>query len=186
MSPKNRIHILGASGAGATSIAKCLAERVGYQHLDTDDFYWRDTFPPYTVANQPQERQLQLADTLKAHEQWILSGSLCGWGDIFIPSFELVIYVYVNNEKRLERLKRRERMRFGDDILPGGKQHERYQAFIKWAAGYETTMDVSRNALRHQQWLEKLPCPVIHIINESTVDEAVSDIVSQWALAPSS
>ncbi|QZN94958.1 hypothetical protein [Symbiopectobacterium purcellii] len=77
-------------------------------------------------------------------------------------------------------------MRFGDDILPGGKQHERYQAFIKWAAGYETTMDVSRNALRHQQWLEKLPCPVIHIINESTVDEAVSDIVSQWALTPSS
>ncbi|WP_440864989.1 hypothetical protein [Symbiopectobacterium purcellii] len=74
-----------------------------------------------------------------------------GRGDIFIPSFELVIYVYVKNEKRLERLKQRERMRFGDDILPGGSQHERYQAFIKWAAGYETTMDVSRNAFRHKQ-----------------------------------
>ena len=184
MSQKNRIHILGASGSGTTSIAKCLAKRTGYQHLDTDDFYWCDTSPPYTVANKPQERQLQLARALATHEQWILSGSLCGWGDIFIPRFELVIYVYVENEKRLERLKQRELMRFGEAILPGGNQHEQHQAFIEWAAGYETTTGVSRNALRHQQWLEIILCPVVRIVNERTVDESVDDILQHIALNP--
>ncbi|MFT8212219.1 MAG: hypothetical protein ACMZI0_19635 [Symbiopectobacterium sp.] len=75
-------------------------------------------------------------------------------------------------------------MRFGEAILPGGNQYERYQAFMEWATGYETTMDISRNALRHKQWLEKLPCPVIRIINERIVNEAVSDILAHLALSP--
>ncbi|MFT8212220.1 MAG: hypothetical protein ACMZI0_19640 [Symbiopectobacterium sp.] len=68
MLQKNIIHILGASGSGTTSIATCLAKLVGYQHLDTDDFYWRNTPPPYTAANEPHERQQQLARALKVHE----------------------------------------------------------------------------------------------------------------------
>lgn len=182
MPQKNRIHILGASGAGTTSIARRLAECIGYQHLDTDDFYWRSTSPPYTVAYEPQERQRRLSASLTSHRQWILSGSLCGWGDMFIPFFELVIYVYVENEVRLERLRRRESMRFGEAILPGGDQYDRYRAFIAWAAAYETIADVSRNAGRHKQWLEKIQCPVVTIINQRTIDDAVDDIMAHMQM----
>lgn len=178
MSPKNRIHILGASGSGTTSIAKRLAERVDYRHFDTDDFYWRRTSPPYITANEPHERQQQLSEALETHTQWVVSGSLCGWGDIFIPCFELVVYVHVEHETRLERLRQRESARFGDAILPGGDQHERYQAFITWAAGYDSTENVSRNAARHKQWLQKIRCPVIHVVNERTVDDAVNDLLA--------
>jgi adenylate kinase family enzyme len=36
----SRIHILGASGSGTTTLAKALANELGYKHFDTDDYYW--------------------------------------------------------------------------------------------------------------------------------------------------
>ncbi|NXZ87309.1 AAA family ATPase [Serratia fonticola] len=183
VTPKiNRIHILGASGVGTTSIARRLAERIDCQHFDSDDFYWRNTSSPYTVVYETQERQRRLSTALASHRQWILSGSLCGWGDMFIPFFELVVYVYVENETRLERIRQRESMRFGDAILPGGDQYERYREFVEWAAAYETSIDVSRNAVRHQQWLEKVNCPIVMVINHRTVDDAVNDIMAHMRM----
>ena len=37
MRPPDRIHIVGASGSGTTSLAGELATRYGHRHLDTDD-----------------------------------------------------------------------------------------------------------------------------------------------------
>lgn len=178
MLQKNKIHIFGASGSGTTSIARQLAQRLDYLHFDTDDFYWSDTSPPYTIKYEPLERQQRLSIALTSQKQWILSGSLCDWGDMFIPLFELVIYVYTENQTRLARLRHREEIRFGESIFPGGEQYERYQTFMKWAAAYETTPDISRSAARHRRWLKKITCPVVVIINEKTVTEAVNDIIS--------
>ncbi len=33
-----RLHIFGASGSGTTTLARALAKRCGWLHLDTDDF----------------------------------------------------------------------------------------------------------------------------------------------------
>ncbi|ALX94772.1 hypothetical protein AV650_14960 [Serratia fonticola] len=101
---------------------------------------------------------------------------------MFIPFFELVVYVYVENETRLERIRHRESMRFGDAILPGGDQYERYREFVEWAAAYETSIDVSRNAVRHQHWLEKVNCPIVMVINHRTVDDAVNDIMAHMRM----
>ena len=43
----NRIHILGASGSGTTTLASAIADEHGHRHLDTDDFFWIPTNPPY-------------------------------------------------------------------------------------------------------------------------------------------
>jgi hypothetical protein len=42
-----RIHIVGASGSGTTSLASAIAAQCGHRHLDTDDFFWMPTSPPY-------------------------------------------------------------------------------------------------------------------------------------------
>ena len=43
-----RIHVLGASGSGTSSLAAAIARRHGHRHLDTDDFFWMPTDPPYS------------------------------------------------------------------------------------------------------------------------------------------
>ena len=43
----SHIHILGASGSGTSTLAKAISLRHGHRFLDTDDFYWKPTDPPF-------------------------------------------------------------------------------------------------------------------------------------------
>src|SRR6266487_6632344 len=87
-----RIHILGASCSGTTTLGRGLAERLQYPHFETDDYFWLPTDPPYTQQRVRTERAQLLMDEVTAHDAWVVSGSLCGWGDVAIPLFELVAF----------------------------------------------------------------------------------------------
>src|SRR5438128_874343 len=43
-----RLHILGASGSGTTTLGRALAEGLQCPHFDTDDYFWLPTDPPFT------------------------------------------------------------------------------------------------------------------------------------------
>ena len=170
MTPR-RIHLLGASGAGTTTLGRALAQHLGRPHFDTDDYFWLPTEPKFEKIRDRAERQALLGNHLERHRGWVLSGSLCGWGDLFIPRFELVIFCAVPSEVRLARLRARERERYGDDaIAPGGHLRAKYEAFLAWAASYEDGPAVERSRRMHDTWLASLPCPVLRL--EDTDDVA--------------
>ena len=147
----NRIHILGASGSGTTTLGRVLAERLQYSHFDTDDYFWLPTDPPYTHQRERSERAQLLMDDLTAQDAWVISGSLCGWGDVAIPRFELVVFLWVPPDMRMARLHRREHARFGTRILPGGDMYEVSQAFLTWAAAYdEGGLDIRSRRLHEE------------------------------------
>lgn len=155
------IHITGASGSGTTTLARRICETYGYVHFDTDDFFWEPSDPPYTRKRAIAERQRLLANALDGACAWALSGSLTDWGDLFIPRFDLVIYVSAPVEVRLRRLRAREHEQFGARILPGGDMFEEHQAFLDWAMQYDTGGMDMRSEAMHRAWLKQLPCPVI-------------------------
>lgn len=157
-----RVHITGASGAGVSTLGRALAEVLGVPWHDTDDFFWLPTEPPYQEARPPEFR-LALLEPVLAAEGWVLSGSLDGWGDGLVPRFELVVFVQTPMPLRLERLRRRERGRYGAAIDPGGAMHEAHEAFLAWAAAYDHGGEAGRNLPRHLAWLERLPCPVLRL-----------------------
>ena len=175
----NRIHILGASGSGTTTLGRALAERLNYAHFDTDDYFWLPTDPPTTEKRERTERQKLLMGDLTANESWVLSGSLCGWGDVAIPLFDLVVYLWVPCEIRLERLRHRERERFGERIMPGGDMYETSQAFLKWAASYDKGGLEMRSRQLHEQWLGMLPCPIVCIEGEYTIEEQLDVLLDE-------
>ena len=108
----------------------------------------------------------------------MLSGSLCGWGDVFIPLFGLVVFLWVPPDVRLTRLRARERARYGDALAPGGPQHDRSEAFLAWAAAYDEGLEVPERCRRlHETWLAALPGPVLRIEGTATV-EANLELVS--------
>ena len=158
-----RVHFVGASGSGTTTLGRLLATRRGVPHFDTDDFFWLPSEPPFQHIRERGERQALLGAALTASD-WALSGSLCGWGDIFIPRFELVVFLWVPPEVRMARLRERERTRYGAAVAPGGAMHERSEAFLAWAAGYDEVLDIPERCRRlHEQWLATLPCPVLRL-----------------------
>ena len=174
-----RLHVVGASGAGTTTLGRTLAGRLGAVHLDTDDFFWLPTEPPFQKIRERAERQALLGEALDRHSGWALSGSLCGWGDAFIPRFEAVVFVWLAPEIRLARLRERERQRYGATaIAPGGSRHAKYEEFMAWAARYDESVDVAERSRRmHEQWLAALPCPVIRITDAGAVDAHVEVVL---------
>jgi adenylate kinase family enzyme len=169
-----RIHILGASGSGTSTLAEGLAQRLGYAHLDTDDHYWMKTDPPYLEARPREERQAMLAQSIASLDAWILSGSLCGWGDFLMDQFDLVIFVSVPAEIRMARLWEREVERYGiTRISPGGDLHEKQIAFLRWAEGYDTAGLEMRSRVLHENWLRNLPCQVLRIEGVQTQSERI-------------
>jgi adenylate kinase family enzyme len=171
----DRIHILGASGSGITTLGRAIAQQFDYVHLDTDDFFWQPTQPPYQRPRDRDTRQRLLGTVLAQQPRWALSGSLCGWGDIFIPQFELVVFLWVPCDIRLARLQVRERERYGAATLaPGGAQHESYEAFLQWAAAYDDGAEDMRSRRLHEGWLAALPCHSIRLEGVCTIEEQIT------------
>jgi adenylate kinase family enzyme len=173
-----RIHFVGAAGSGATSLGRALAERLGCRHFDTDDYFWLPTNPPFSQPRDLPDRRALLAADLARYEDWVLSGSLSGWGDLFIPWIDLVVFLWVPTAVRLARLTERERQRFGEASLgPGGAMYEIHSRFMAWAAAYDTGDLGMRSRARHEAWLAGLPCPVLRIEGDEPLSERLARIV---------
>ena len=90
---KKVIYVYGASGAGASTLGRAIAESYGYRQLDTDDYFWLPTDPPFVRSRERAERVRLLRADLDAAEKAVISGSLYDWGDCFLPEVTLGVRV---------------------------------------------------------------------------------------------
>ncbi len=160
---KSAIHIFGASGSGTSALGRYISDRCGYFFMDTDDYFWEKTDPPFTAKRAPSERVEALRADIEAHEGVVISGSLTGWGDVFIPDFTLAIRVETETSVRLERIRQRERKRFGERIDPGGDMYKKHEEFLEWAASYDDGGLDIRSCAMHDEWQKLLTCPLVTV-----------------------
>ena len=172
-----RVHIVGASSSGTTTLGAALAERLGGAHLDTDTFFWEATDPPFTTKRPEAERVALMEAEMAGRSSWVISGSLMGWGDSFIPRFDLAVFLQVPPGVRLARLMERERTRYGAAIEPGGAMHAQHLEFLEWARGYDVPGFAGRSLERHLAWLAELPCPVIRIAGTPRPEESLACVM---------
>jgi adenylate kinase family enzyme len=130
------VHITGASGTGTTTLGRALADALSIPHHDTDDYFWLPTTPSFQQKCEPADRLRLVREVFAQRAEWVLSGSLTGWGDPLVPLFNLVVFLIVPAELRVRRLRERETRRFGADALPlGAWRHGQTEEFIAWAWG---------------------------------------------------
>src|SRR5262245_39698064 len=103
-----RVHIVGASGSGTTTLGRALANRLGHPHVDADSLFWLPTDPPFTAKRPKDERQALLHRLLPVAGQWVFSGSAVQWATPIEPFYDLVVFVHLDPAVRMERLRRRE------------------------------------------------------------------------------
>lgn len=179
----NRIHIFGASGSGTTTLAKALAVALNFQHYDTDNYFWIQTDPPFQAVRKRAERQRLLRQVLTKNESWVLSGSLCGWGDFAIPMFNCVVYLWLPSDVRMQRLKKREIERYGPDIeKPNHPRHKGHKEFLEWAAAYDSGGLDMRSKSSHEKWINALPYSVVRIEGNRTIHENLKIILNELLL----
>lgn len=132
-----RLHVIGAPGAGKSSLAAALAERLGLPHVEADDLFWAPTDPPYRRSRPAGEREALIAERLPPNGAWILSGSLPMRSAPPFSGVTLTLRLALAALDRLTRLRRREAARFGDRIAPGGDMHATHAAFLDWAEAFD-------------------------------------------------
>jgi adenylate kinase family enzyme len=173
-----RVGITGASGCGVTTLGAALAARLGAVHIDTDDHFWVATDPPYQVKRDVPERLVRLAAEQARTGRWVISGTMDGWAAPALRDVELIVFLQVPTQVRLERLRRREQARFGDSLLPGGAMHETHREFIDWAAKYDLGTEPGRSRPRHEAWLAGLDCRVLRLDGTRPAAELIEAILS--------
>jgi len=179
---QHRIHIFGASGSGTSTLGQALADRLCIQFFDADDYYWQKTDPPYTTKNLPEDRVEMLLNDMNKTKGWVLSGSIVSWGDVFIPLFTQAVYITLPQVIRLQRLREREKQRYGERIDVGGDMHDISKAFMAWAALYDTADENTRSLVMHENWMKRLECPIIRVESLQSVNELVDEVICQVTL----
>jgi adenylate kinase family enzyme len=172
-----RIHIMGASGSGVTTLGRALADALALPHHDSDDYFWLPTTPPYRQQRERSERLRLMEDVFLPRADWVLSGSLAGWGDLIIARFDFVVFLRTPREIRLTRLRAREATHFGADVVAqGGWRHDETEAFIEWASHYEDGGREGRTLEKHLAWLAALPCPVLRLDGSRPLPDLVAEV----------
>jgi adenylate kinase family enzyme len=174
-----RIHILGASGSGTSTLGSALARRLEVAHTDSDSLYWLPTNPPYTTLRPAEERQALLLRTLPIDGHWVFSGAATKWAAPLEPHYDLVVFLRLDPTVRMVRLRRREAARYGVRILPGGDMATINAAFIAWAEAYDTAGSLRRGLVTHEAWLADQPAPVLRLDSIAPVADLVAAVLAR-------
>lgn len=174
-----RINLLGASGTGKTTLGKALADELGYAHFDSDAYFHLPTDPPFQQQRDPDARTRMLLADLPDDGRWVLSGSVISWTPHPELAFDLIVFLYLPPDVRLERLRQRERERYGTRLDAGGDMHEDHQAFMTWSSGYDEGKVALNNLKIHRDWLERQIVPVLELNQPMTTTEQIERIVAR-------
>ncbi|HEJ3239970.1 TPA: AAA family ATPase [Pseudomonas aeruginosa] len=165
--PYRRVNIVGAPGSGTTTLGRALAARCNFGFADADDYYWQPTNPPFQEKFAPELRLKMMLAQLQTFDGSVVAGSVCGWGQELEDSFDLVVFLSLSVELRLQRIQARENTLFG-----GANP-----AFLAWAAQYDEGRLPGRSRPRHEAWLAVRRCRVLRFDEDQDVDQRIDQIL---------
>jgi hypothetical protein len=172
-----RIHILGASGSGTSTLGSALARRLRVPHADSDSLYWLPTDPPFTTPRPADDRQALLERRLPLAGAWVFSGAATKWASSLESHFDLVVFLRLDPTIRMKRLRKREMERWGARIQPGGDMAAINAAFLTLAEAYDTAGSLRRGLVTHEAWLADQPAPVLRLDSAAPVDDLVAAVL---------
>lgn len=164
---------MGASCAGSTTLGNALSVKLEIPYFDTDDFFWERSEVPYTVRRDAPTRSGMLQEAIAQTEDYIVGGSLISWGEEWLSMFDLVVFLHVPKEIRMQRLVNRELERYGDIIYTDPERNRLFREFYDWASNYDDRDFTGRNIRVHEEWLRKVSCRIVEIRGDTTVEERV-------------
>ena len=171
-----KILITGASGSGTTTLAGKLAATTGFEHLDADDFYWEKTDRPYQRKIPADQRREALKRAFEGNVNVVVSGSLVSWGTFWESAFDLVVYLYLPSDLRMERLRQREVDRYGSRLITDSELAQSSKAFLDWAAQYDDPAFEGRSKVIHLNWLKKVTAPILTLDGDKPLGEKLAAV----------
>lgn len=174
-----KLIIFGASGSGTTTLGKTLGRELGWKHLDADDYYWAKTDPPFQHKLALLERNTQLWTAFISEPHVIISGSLVTWGSEWEKAFDVGVFLHIPPQLRMERLRKRELERYGDQLEKSSKAKESSEAFLEWAKKYDDPSFEGRSITQHENWIKRMSFPVLKLIGDIPTKKRIGFLKNQ-------
>jgi adenylate kinase family enzyme len=163
--PTFSVNILGAAGAGTSTLGRVLAQHMACEFVEGDDLFWEPTEPPYQKKRDADARLTLALATFDTLERVVVAGSFCGWGSEVENSFDAIVFLSVPAEVRVRRVLEREQQRFG----------QANPEFIEWVAQYEEGRLPGRSRAKHEAWLQGRTCPILRIEGEIALEDSLAE-----------
>ena len=173
------IMIIGPSGSGKTTLGRIVAQKLEYPFFDVDDYIWKqNTDKPYTQMYTREEKIYRLRKAMEPYRHFVMAGSMSSFHEAFDNRFEMMVFLYVNPDIRIQRVQKRAIERFGERVLAGGDLFEDHMRFLDGNRRYEE--DGSPNLREQREWMNTLSCVKIELDGAAEPEENAEILVSTW------
>lgn len=167
------IMICGMNGSGKSTLGKALAERLNFRFIDNENLYFQRSGPnePYGTGRTKEEVIRLLMEEVREYPDFVFVAVKGDYGQDILPLYKYIISVEVPRETRLERVRNRSYMKFGERMLPGGDLYEKEEQWFKLVE--------ARPENYAEEWLRTMDCPVIRVDGTKAVGENIDYILGQ-------
>lgn len=165
------ICICGLNGSGKTTLGAALAEKLGFKHMDVEDYYFTRTDNPYASARTREEVEELLLEDIKQNPCFVFSAVNGNMNEEINSCYDLVVYLEVPLELRMKRIRQRAYENFGDRVLPGGDMHEQEENFFAFAE--------KRSPEKIEAWLHTLMCRVVRLDGSKPVKDNIKALIER-------
>jgi adenylate kinase family enzyme len=133
VTPPRRLLIVGAGGAGKSTLARRVGERLGLPVIHLDAHYWRAGW-----VETPPDEWTAAVDRLAAGERWVMDGNYGGTLDRRLARADTVVFLDAPRLTSLWRVVKRwlrHRGRTRPDVAPGCPEQLSWE-FVRWIWTY--------------------------------------------------
>lgn len=165
------ICICGLNGSGKTTLGAALAEKLGFKHMDVEDYYFTRTDNPYASARTREEVEVLLLEDVRKNPCFVFSAVNGNMNHEINSCYDLVVYLEVPLELRMKRIRQRAFDKFGDRVLPGGDMYEQEEKFFEFAE--------KRSPEKIEAWLHTLTCRVVRLDGSKPVKDNIKALIER-------
>lgn len=166
----SRIMICGLNGSGKTTLGKELSKKINFLHKDIEEYYFNNTDYKYSSSATKEAVTKEIEKDINEFENIIFTSCTGDYGNVS-NVYDLVIFIRLDKETRLKRVKQRSYKQFGDRILENGDLFERENQFFDKVYKKEESDII--------EWFNNLKCSKLEIDGLKTVEENVNIVLDK-------
>ncbi|MEK3889502.1 AAA family ATPase [Bacillus sp. FSL K6-3431] len=174
-----KIHIIGGSGTGKSTLAKFISEKEHIKWIDTDNYLWKDDF--FTENNPLEKRKELYQNDMESCSSYVASGSIFSWCPEGFSNRDHLVFLFLDEFIRMDRLRNREIERIGISEMWMDENGKYTNEFLDWCKTYLTEEDENMAGTYAEQVYQMAlsKSPVLKLDSSRTVEELYAEILSR-------
>lgn len=175
-----KIQIIGGSGTGKTTLGKFIGEKEGLKWIDTDKYIWKDNV--FTESYSVEERLAMYRKDMESSEGYVSSGSVYAWCKDGFNDRDLLVFLFLDENLRLERLRAREAERNSPFSLD--EHGKMTNEFLEWCQTYlkAEDKDMAGTYAEHAYQMAISKSPVLKLDSSLPLEELHARIMEAYSL----